>query len=583
MDPLAVVPSAAPPSTASSPSAASTMGDDDAGSDAGAGLKREDDDDDPPVPMEDIAVARPPPPPLETKRKRGRPKKTPASPAGDAAKVAKGSRSKTGCFTCRRRKKKCDETKPSCVACQKNNVECEGYPPKVYWMGGKQRPDEAEWPPAHAAAAPKLAMARIPRGLPFLIDGIETSVDRRFLHHFIHDLSRVLTLHDNRSNPFKDLLLPMAKEHKGLMHSLMALSGSHLVARQPSLEFRARQQHHAGHAISILRAEMEAAAARDLACEAPAIEDPVVASTIVQCLICISDGATHGEHQMHLDGAATLINRRRSDNADFQKFIYEFFMYHEVSSAVTSLQRRGSLPLPLPGPDDADGPAAAPDDGAADDGDDDDDDGPGRLPRFVIEPVMHPAAGGFMVGVLDGLFRFISKITLLRDTIRERMARRLSPMVPYAGLQEAIEIDDGIRDWDCGQERLTARWVLAQLYRQCTWVYLYRTIKASRPSPTVGQAVDDALEFLRALPPDDSTQCILLLPAFILGCAAFHERQRPDIERAFDNLLRYSNLGNIRPARLVVHRVWEMMDAGDERSWDWETIMADMGIDLLVT
>ena len=48
------------------------------------------------------------------KKRRGRPRKNPPSPANSMAKVAKG-RSKTGCLTCRRRKKKCDEGKPACT------------------------------------------------------------------------------------------------------------------------------------------------------------------------------------------------------------------------------------------------------------------------------------------------------------------------------------------------------------------------------------------------------------------------------------------------------------------------------------
>lgn len=47
-------------------------------------------------------------------RKRGRPRKHPLPMPGGQMKVAKG-RSKTGCITCRRRKKKCDETKPACT------------------------------------------------------------------------------------------------------------------------------------------------------------------------------------------------------------------------------------------------------------------------------------------------------------------------------------------------------------------------------------------------------------------------------------------------------------------------------------
>ena len=49
----------------------------------------------------------------QIKRPRGRPRKHPKPSPEALAKVAKG-RSKTGCITCRRRKKKCDETKPGC-------------------------------------------------------------------------------------------------------------------------------------------------------------------------------------------------------------------------------------------------------------------------------------------------------------------------------------------------------------------------------------------------------------------------------------------------------------------------------------
>lgn len=50
--------------------------------------------------------------PLVAKRPRGRPRKHPV-PSESSNKIAKG-RSKTGCITCRKRKKKCDETKPRC-------------------------------------------------------------------------------------------------------------------------------------------------------------------------------------------------------------------------------------------------------------------------------------------------------------------------------------------------------------------------------------------------------------------------------------------------------------------------------------
>lgn len=51
--------------------------------------------------------------PVAAKRPRGRPRKHPVVPES-TNKITKG-RSKTGCITCRKRKKKCDETKPRCM------------------------------------------------------------------------------------------------------------------------------------------------------------------------------------------------------------------------------------------------------------------------------------------------------------------------------------------------------------------------------------------------------------------------------------------------------------------------------------
>ncbi|KAI9678124.1 MAG: Maltose acetyltransferase [Caeruleum heppii] len=44
------------------------------------------------------------------------------------------NRTKTGCLTCRRRKKKCDEGKPECNNCQRGGFVCEGYNNRVEWQ-----------------------------------------------------------------------------------------------------------------------------------------------------------------------------------------------------------------------------------------------------------------------------------------------------------------------------------------------------------------------------------------------------------------------------------------------------------------
>lgn len=393
----------------------------------------------------------------------------------------------------------------------------------------------------------------IPQPLPVIINGIETEIDRMFFDHFAQNFSKVLSIHDEQSNPFNDLLLPLAYQHQGLMHSLMALSGSNYVVQHPEEAFRARKDYHADIAISMLRQDIAEADNGEVN---GIVQDPTIASTIVQCLICISDGNTSGEHRMHLSAAANLIPRTNSCNRAFQKFITEFFLYHQLASTITSLDQRPSMTQ----------------------------DASGAVHASLLNPMLDSScSSAAVIGILDGLYPFISAITTLRDTIRARKQRGIVPTVSHDAVSQALRIDAGIRAWQPLQTPHSPRWNAEQLYRQCSWVYLWRTVQPSCPSTKISQVVDAGLVFLRALPDFDSTQSILLLPVFLLGCAAFDPRQRPDIEAAFETLLAYSHLGNIRPAREIVSRVWQIMDAGDERSWDWETIMAEMGTDFLVT
>jgi len=48
-------------------------------------------------------------------------------------------RSTKGCWTCRLRKKKCDEGKPVCLTCNNLAVTCHRYGPKPEWMDSKYR------------------------------------------------------------------------------------------------------------------------------------------------------------------------------------------------------------------------------------------------------------------------------------------------------------------------------------------------------------------------------------------------------------------------------------------------------------
>jgi Fungal specific transcription factor domain len=402
----------------------------------------------------------------------------------------------------------------------------------------------------YAPAVRRGSISLLPRGLPILIDGVETEIDRRFLDHFVFDFSRVLTLINDDSNPFKEILLPMATQHRGLMHSLMCLSGSHLSARDPEPRYKERKHYHFDRAITDLRESINAAPLAEDAEEPQLlVEDPIIASTLALCLNTICEGETGGEYRSHMDAARYLLTSQKPKNEKFRQFIVEFFQYHDVSNSLTSLDRR---PLQLTGDL--------------------------RLPDFVP----HAQAGTFL-GIFDGLFNYISEVTRLRDRIRRRYNDGFEPAVDYQTLSEAVSIDSALRIWEPSYEAETPNWYASQLYRQSTWVYLYRTIRPSRPSQKITQVVDDALKYLDSLPQDAGAFSIMLMPLFLLGCSAFLPRQRERIKKGFTALVEYSSLRNIEPALRVVERVWEVMDTRMEDSWDWEKIIEDMNMDFLIT
>jgi hypothetical protein len=383
--------------------------------------------------------------------------------------------------------------------------------------------------------------------LPPLMAGVENDVDRTLLQHFVSRASAVLSLHgDQTTNPFTRILLPMALQHEGLMHSVLCLSASHLYSLSPSQEYEDRQVFHRGKALHLLNQDLQ----RQQAGEGGVMiyEDSNVAQILLHLLHSICDGNTSGEYRMHMIAARQIAMNQKLQSPEFQSLFDEFFYYHWIASQITSL-------------DDTEVP---------------------MMENFSLPFEINPETAA-LIGVSDGLFGYISKISNLRRRLRGRIDDHLEPTMDYEALIAAHAIDTGLRSWVCPQTPGTPRYTLSMLYRQATWVYLYRTTKDSRPHPYIKAAVDDGIKYINELPAEGWIQSNVLLPLFLMGCAAFEQDQRTEIDRAFNGLIAVTGLGNITSAKEVVDRIWTLMDAGDSESWDWEKIINQKGWDFLAT
>lgn len=569
------------------------------------------------------------------KRPRGRPRKHPLTTAVSASKVTKG-RSKTGCITCRKRKKKCDEAKPRCMNCEKNAVVCEGYHEKQIWKSGKEKAEEER---LRQEALPIITMQPI-------FHGVETVEDKVFWKHYITHLSNVLTVEGEARNAFKDIILHLANEHQGLMHSILAISSKHidwdtpygakLLADHPQSSREALQQradYHHDESMKRLYEDM----GRPLDKDDP--EYKTILSARYGQMLCLllqtrADGNPRGEHRVHLQAYQTLIQHSPPEDPALYTFITEFFQYHIFADDLFWYPENMTA----------------------------------RLSSEDWEPVA-PIQPPRLIGVGDGLFQYLSQITTIRNTIRANISAGVDPVVDYTSLYQAAEIDAAIREWTPNWPWGDSRDRVGLLYKQMMWVYLFRTIyppsvssmrrstfstlpisasttvapppppprrasmmatvsrgngvtgaadvhmasscptsrnpsrtnsmheqdsstcqeRASSPPPSrrpayhdrrITLAVEESLTILESFKPSDPSQTLLLIPCLVIGTACFEPAQQERIHTAVRAIRGYTGLRNCERVMELLEKVWACMDQGDWVSvWDWQGVARRMHLD----
>ncbi|KAL2194808.1 fungal-specific transcription factor domain-containing protein [Corynascus similis CBS 632.67] len=382
------------------------------------------------------------------KRPRGRPRKHPLVPNIVTNKVTKG-RSKTGCLTCRKRKKKCDEAKPRCMNCEKNAVVCEGYPEKQIWKSGKERAEEER---LKSGTFPSITMRP-------LFHGLETAEDRIFWKHYNEHLSAVLTVESEHKNAFKDMMIPIAVKHRGLMHSILSLASKHIdyetpyginiLKNNPNTTVETLKQrslyHHDQARVNLYR-DIEASR------EAPHTVDKVMIEARYGQMLCflleaLVEGNSRSEHRPHLQAYCNLISSSPPEDSPFLSFIAEFFQYHIFAAEL------------IPGPN---GHTAR------------------RLEPIPLMPSMHQPR---LLGVADGLLDYLSQITDIRNTIRGKMMAQLDLAVDYQVLYQGSAIDGAIRDFKTYWPPGDSRQQVTLLYKQMLWIYLNRTVHLPSSTP----------------------------------------------------------------------------------------------------
>ena len=127
--------------------------------------------------------------------------------------IHSASKVRTGCRTCRRRKIKCDETKPSCHRCVAYGVDCGGYEPKAWIQVQSAMPSPLRKPNVKSKRVPVLSYG------PAYGTEDETHVLSLYL------TTTAVVISEFSSPSFWKVLIPQASwAHPGVKHALVALT-----------------------------------------------------------------------------------------------------------------------------------------------------------------------------------------------------------------------------------------------------------------------------------------------------------------------------------------------------------------------
>ncbi|KAK8213976.1 fungal-specific transcription factor domain-containing protein [Phyllosticta capitalensis] len=525
------------------------------------------------------------------------------------------TRERTGCVTCRRRKKKCDGGYPICDHCRRLNFECVREEPRQ--TGSSAVPnasnslikhdDRTILPtssstiltlPAGNWAAPILSLDPV-AAWPGAAGNSTPATNRRvLLRYYLQTLSTLLTS-TLENNCFASVFLPMATESQLLLNAIIAHSSSHLSMRDKSYEILALQSRcTALNSLSSSLASPNRDSELDLSC----------------CLVLCSMESILGDTSkwyQHLLGASQIMRSSSASpfgqgqlsaqdlSAAFNSFegrwLKRNFAYHDVMAAVALNGR------PL-------------------------------IPGYYWKPDAGDVVDSYF-GLGSKLIYLISEISVLNadmnestasisgtsgtsctskssspessasshspdevDQVADQMAdymdietlprddRENSPVPTSDFSTRAYLLETELQEWtppDCQDIHLVA---MAEAYRNAALIHLYRVLRQHLPdlTPTLDRKIEAPvkaiIENVEKMPIRCLPETSILFPLFMAGGEAESPEHIRAIRQRLQDVLHYRHFHNVEVSLAVLDELWRLRSGtksgpGQKRI-DWLDVLA---------
>ncbi|KAH6884212.1 fungal-specific transcription factor domain-containing protein [Thelonectria olida] len=141
------------------------------------------------------------------------------------------------CYTCKRRRIRCDRTQPKCQKCGKKGLSCPGYGLRLRWVGGKdfRRPtrDAGAIQDSTTLALPALSATNA----QLHVDGdwMRTSVLRflskdamnKLVEYYAEHVAGLMVWIDSKDNSYRRYIVPLAYSNPVIGLAMAAISAQH--------------------------------------------------------------------------------------------------------------------------------------------------------------------------------------------------------------------------------------------------------------------------------------------------------------------------------------------------------------------
>ncbi|KAJ5279076.1 hypothetical protein N7478_004448 [Penicillium angulare] len=453
------------------------------------------------------------------------------------------ARSRSGCLSCRRRKKKCDEKKPICTACLRNNLGCVWPDPstqdgqfasQLHGLSTRPAAESDAWAFAFVGARPNLPTTTIPSSLSHLVlPGSVSPVSETWtlLDHYLKDTANHLACLQDSRNPFLHTILPAALDDELLMNSILALSGTHLMQRNPHLsrEIQTLTWSSYRRALKQLRVALSMA----FGGRGERRNDEDIWNILLVVLIFYLLEATRGNDpkamQGHLDGAHHLMgylsgSKSSLSQTNIVSLTMELYVYNASLASFTTNYKPTALPMSL-----------------------------------TINPNVFTGSNiGVMCGCAYELFTYVPKVSELLWELASNQIASLEDRytAQYHYLKAQIE------SWR-PQSQEKDMVLCAELYQQSLLLLLDFHFSGHR-SQSLDASFLNLKMILSRLSPSSPMSTTVTWPLFAFGMMAHHDRFKELIRSYLQSLVSIFGMGVMSTALAQLEQAWQINHGEDD-------------------